>query len=320
MSVWVSVIIPTYNREKLVGYTLNSLPYDKDVEIIVVDDGSTDETVEYIRQQFPGVRLLRQLNRGASNARNYGLGEARGKYVVYLDSDDLLEHNYFQQRIAYLETTRQASGVYGPYDYFSGNADFEESAVTFKYKYPLVDHLPDPAYHAIRYMGGQYFPQPALMWRRDALWTVRGHDPSLLINQDVDLFLRACASHMRFGSVADAGRALIRNHNLDDRVGSLTTNEAKLRQILALRRKFMEIFEREGMASEEMKQGTAYFFFDLWRMYRQQKPHMAQIFLRYSQELYPGLQLKGGLAIRGLSAMLGPVNATIIKKKIFGRD
>lgn len=320
MSVWVSVIIPTFNRERLVGYTLESLPRDETIEIIVVDDGSTDETVEYIRQQYPYVRLMRQQNQGASNARNYGLGEAKGKYVVYLDSDDLLEETYFEERIKYLENSRMASGVYGPYDYFVGNAAFDQSAVIFKYKYPFVDGLPAADYHAIRYMGGQYFPQPALMWRRDAMWNLRGHNPSLLINQDVDLLLRACANGMRFGSVQNAGRALIRNHDLDDRVGSLTTNEAKLRQILALRKKFMAIYEEKGMASREMAENTAYFFFDLWKLYRDIKPHMAEMFLRYSRQLHPGLQLKGGIAIRGLSALMGPVNATIIKKKIFGRD
>lgn len=320
MSILVSVIIPTYNREKLVRYTLESLPQNMRIEVIVVDDGSTDETVEFIRQHFPSVRLLRQLNQGASNARNYGLGEAKGKYVVYLDSDDLLDEHYFEKRIEYLENNRLAAGVYGPYDYFSGNAAFSEESVTFKYKYPLVDSLPEAAFHAIRYMGGQYFPQPALLWRREALWQLRGHDPSLLINQDVDLLLRACAAGMRFGSVPDAGRALIRNHDLDDRVGSLTSNEAKLRQVLALRRKYLDIFEKQGLASQEMKQVTAYFFFDMWRLYREKKPHMAEIFLRCSRELYPGLQLKGGVIIKGLSALLGPVSATIVKKKLFGRD
>jgi glycosyltransferase involved in cell wall biosynthesis len=320
MSVWVSVIIPTFNRERLVGHTLDTLPKDDAIEVIVVDDGSTDETVEFIRQQYPYVRLMRQQNQGASNARNYGLGEAKGKYIVYLDSDDLLENTYFEKRIQYLENTRQASGVYGPYDYFNGNEGFDEAAVTFKYKYPFVEELPPADYHAIRYMGGQYFPQPTLMWRKDALWDLRGHNPSLLVNQDVDLLLRACAKGMRFGSMKDAGRALIRNHDLDDRVGALSTNEAKLRQILALRKKFMDIFNENGMASREMAENTAYFFFDLWKLYRVDKPHMAEMFLRYSQQLHPRLQLRGGVAIRGLSALFGPVNATIIKKKIFGRD
>lgn len=90
-----SVVIPTYNRETLLGATLDSLFAQEcdDWELIVVDDGSTDGTLEVVRQYAdanPGrVRLLEQDHGGCAAARNRGAGVAHGEYLAFLDSDDL---------------------------------------------------------------------------------------------------------------------------------------------------------------------------------------------------------------------------------------
>jgi glycosyltransferase involved in cell wall biosynthesis len=86
----VSVVIPTYNRAGVVSRALTSLgsqtrPPD---EVIVIDDGSNDDTERLIRHEFPAVRYLRQENRGVAAARNRGIREARGEWLAFLDSDD----------------------------------------------------------------------------------------------------------------------------------------------------------------------------------------------------------------------------------------
>ena len=91
MNPLVSVVIPSYNRRDLLAEAVASVQaqtYDP-LEIIVVDDGSTDGTDEMIRQRFPGVRLLRQPRRGVSAARNRGIAAAQGDFIAFLDSDDL---------------------------------------------------------------------------------------------------------------------------------------------------------------------------------------------------------------------------------------
>ena len=88
----VSVIIPTYNREKYIAETINSVLDQtfSDYEIIVVDDGSADNTERLIREQFADeVIYLSKPNGGPASARNMGMRVAKGEYIAFLDSDDL---------------------------------------------------------------------------------------------------------------------------------------------------------------------------------------------------------------------------------------
>lgn len=104
----LSLIIPVYNVEKYIEQCLTSicqqLPYPE-VEVIVVDDGSPDQSIakakqflqhqpDEIRQQF---KIIRQKNQGLSGARNTGIAEAKGEYVAFLDSDDYLNPNFFAE-------------------------------------------------------------------------------------------------------------------------------------------------------------------------------------------------------------------------------
>lgn len=87
----VSVVIPTYNRARLVMEAVDSVLEQsfRDFELVVIDDGSTDGTAERLAPYGDRIRLCRQENRGASAARNAGIRRARGRYICFLDSDDL---------------------------------------------------------------------------------------------------------------------------------------------------------------------------------------------------------------------------------------
>lgn len=87
----VSVIIPTYNRSRMVVEAVASVMDQdfQDVELIVVDDGSTDDTQERLAPLQSVIRCVRQDNRGVSAARNTGIDHARGALIAFLDSDDL---------------------------------------------------------------------------------------------------------------------------------------------------------------------------------------------------------------------------------------
>lgn len=102
----VSVVIPLYNTEKYIEETIASVLAQsyRDFELIVVDDGSTDESVELCRQfRDPRLRLISQENRGLAGARNAGIHHARGRYVALLDADDLWHPDKLALHVAHLE-------------------------------------------------------------------------------------------------------------------------------------------------------------------------------------------------------------------------
>lgn len=101
--VKVSVIVPVYNVEKYLGRCLNSLLEQTldDLEIIVIDDGSTDSSsaiAEKYSMKYPNkLQLYRKQNGGLSDARNYGMQFVRGEYVAFLDSDDYVEKDTYRK-------------------------------------------------------------------------------------------------------------------------------------------------------------------------------------------------------------------------------
>jgi len=109
----VSVIIPTYNRAHLIAETIQSVLAQtfRDFEVIVVDDGSTDNTSDIV-SPFP-VRYFQQENKGPSAARNKGIELARGDYVAFVDSDDILLDKALQKSVEVLDAHPEVGFSYG---------------------------------------------------------------------------------------------------------------------------------------------------------------------------------------------------------------
>jgi glycosyltransferase involved in cell wall biosynthesis len=102
----VSVIIPTYNRLPMLKEAINSVLAQnfEDMELIVVDDGSTDGTAEEMKRYGGRVRLIQHSeNRGVSAARNRGILQAKSKYIAFLDSDDLWVKGKLKTQAAFLD-------------------------------------------------------------------------------------------------------------------------------------------------------------------------------------------------------------------------
>jgi glycosyltransferase involved in cell wall biosynthesis len=103
----ISVIIPCYNRETLVGETISNMLQQTlpALEIIVVDDGSTDNSADVIRSFGGKVKLIQQTNQGPGSARNAGFKASSGEYIQFMDSDDLASLNKFEVQVNALEKT-----------------------------------------------------------------------------------------------------------------------------------------------------------------------------------------------------------------------
>ncbi len=112
----VSVIIPAYNAEDFIAATIESvLAQDYPaIEIIVVDDGSTDDSAKIVRryqERHPSVQLIQQANSGVAAARNAGIKIARGEYIAPLDADDIWFENKISEQVKALESGPANAGL-----------------------------------------------------------------------------------------------------------------------------------------------------------------------------------------------------------------
>ncbi len=102
-NIEISVIIPVYNSEKYIVKCLDSLKAQsmKEIEVIIINDGSTDRTKDLIEEYQNAhqlkIRLYSRENAGQAAARNFGVLQAEGRYIAFMDSDDYVERDYLQQ-------------------------------------------------------------------------------------------------------------------------------------------------------------------------------------------------------------------------------
>jgi len=143
-----------------VGETLQSVLTQRDtaLQVIVVDDGSTDDSAALVARDFPGVELVRSTNGGQCHARNVGLGRARGELLQFLDADDLLLPDKLAQQSARLERD-DADIVYSDWRRVYDDAD----AATTQGENVVRALGDDPACELVR---GNWSPPHAYMFRR----------------------------------------------------------------------------------------------------------------------------------------------------------
>lgn len=106
----ISVIIPVYNEEEKIKRAIRSVPARKDIEILVIDDGSTDNTFEVVNrlmiEENENISVARfSDNQGVATARNYGFDMAQGEYIMMLDADDYIIPEAFDKILTFLDGT-----------------------------------------------------------------------------------------------------------------------------------------------------------------------------------------------------------------------
>ena len=161
----VSIIIPCYNAERVVGETIESALNQPgcDCEIIVIDDGSTDGSRRVIESYGDRIRAAFGPNRGVSAARSHGESIARGDFILYLDADDLLLPCSLADRVKLLQKSG-ADALYGAWRRLE-----ERNGVwtpTVEVRRRIEDVNPDPE---IAFFTEMWCPTAAYLWRRSFL-------------------------------------------------------------------------------------------------------------------------------------------------------
>jgi glycosyltransferase involved in cell wall biosynthesis len=126
----VSVIIPTYNRAPILAQTLRSvyLQTYRNIEIIVIDDGSSDNTSDVV-SKFPNIKYLYQENKKIAAARNAGMKIAKGEYIAFLDSDDLWAPAHLESSVNIFDKMPEVGLVGGAHAYFTNNGKIIKAVV-----------------------------------------------------------------------------------------------------------------------------------------------------------------------------------------------
>jgi glycosyltransferase involved in cell wall biosynthesis len=138
----VTIITPVYNGEDYLCECLESVCAQTyaNIEHIVIDDGSNDETLSIVAQ-YPQIRLIQQSRGGATKARNRGIAQATGSYVVFLDADDILKKDAVAQQVEQLGNLTDKEIGYGYQEVFNGSgaSKVTKRAVEQVYESRLVD-------------------------------------------------------------------------------------------------------------------------------------------------------------------------------------
>lgn len=206
----VSVIIPTYNRARYVCEAIDSVLSQTftDYEILVVDDGSTDNTKEALNKYKNKIRYFFQENRGVSAARNLGIKNAEGEYLAFLDSDDV----WFPQKLA-LQTNILGKVPKDTAMVSSDGEMVEEAAGVVKKsvmrpRCPQKNSFKDKisqkefndgsiveGYLYSELLQGNFILTPTVLLRKRCLDDIGGFDETLGIAEDYDLWLRIAAKY-----------------------------------------------------------------------------------------------------------------------------
>ena len=185
----VSVLIPTYNRRRYLVEAIRSVEAQtsRDWEIVVADDGSTDDTRSVVEAFSGAIRYLYQENQGVSVARNLAFRESTGQYVVFLDSDDYLLPNALADFSAALDSDPNCDVVYS--DGFVVDDGGTRLAT-------ISDYSPRPFDDTIgSFIVGNPLGLHGTMFRRSALMRVDGpFDEQMLGYEDWDMLMRLKAS------------------------------------------------------------------------------------------------------------------------------
>jgi len=244
----VSVVIPTYNHGRWVTHAIQSVLAQTygDFEVIVVDDGSSDDTQTVVGAFGDRICYIRQDNQGLSAARNTGIAAASGVYIGVLDADDMYEPEFMAAMVPRLAAVEAADAIYCGYRF----VDHRNAPL------PQVEaRMTAPEQFHTDLLDGNFLVPESMLVRRTCYEAVGPFDTNLRACEDWDMWLRISATHNVIGTDAVLARHRILPGSMStDPMRMLTSRLAVLRKHVGAE----PADAKEGSALQRRAYGRAY--------------------------------------------------------------
>ena len=210
----VSIIIPCFNNERFIAESINSClsqTYDE-IEIIVVDDGSTDDSKSVIENYGDRVKLIAIENSGACKARNIGLEASEGEWIKFLDGDDFLDHNTIKNQINHADSIDNSKIPFG------NNLNTDESGkIIARHTFGKYKGLVKNGFSAGIIVDPCQTASPLIL--KKMLKKIKGFREELPRYQERDLFFRLVNEGFEF-EYGSYDTVMVRQHTSPDRMGA----------------------------------------------------------------------------------------------------
>lgn len=182
----ISFIVPARNEEKYIEASLRSIfnqAIDEPYEVIVVDNSSTDRTVEVVQNQFPKAQVFHESTLGINATRHKGFIESKGDILIYVDADTHLPPDWTKQAISILRSSEKIVAVSGPYRYYDLYSKFYQRLLYLAEVYVFLSAwLSDRLFH-----WNTILRAGDMAIKRKTLLAIGGFDPQFkFYREDVD--------------------------------------------------------------------------------------------------------------------------------------
>ena len=246
---FISVIIPVFNNAKDIGRCLQSIlkqPFD-DLEVLVIDDGSTDESIEIIKSyttKSASIKFYQEQHQGVSTARNVGIEAAQGEYILFFDADDEIEYNYIPNIADKAKCSRADILLWGIKRCFA-DGRIEEWKLDGKKILGRKDFLENLPYEQYGRHEGIYGFVSNKLVKRDIVncFHLR-FDRTLNLMEDYSFFLDCYAHCETFMCLSETGyRYKIHDNHLEGH----RPREVSYMQLIDVHTKCIDLLKKEGV-------------------------------------------------------------------------
>jgi len=281
----VSIIIPTFNYGKYISQAIDSVLNQsyRDFEIIVIDDGSTDNTGQIIESNYSNVvRYFYQDNQGPGAARNKGLEQVQGQFIIFLDADDYFLPENLQTKVNYMLEHPHVDWVFSDVLFVDGKGKFLQRGSDYFHKIYHETKFPSHDIFSKLLEHGNFISTASLIIRKNCFDIIHDFAEDLLMHQDYFQWL-TLAKHFQSYAYIETPLVAIRRHHtswgnytkqsLEQRLNLYTKLEELFIQDIdrfkrAWNKRFADAYNRLGMI--ELDQGSKkialeYFFKSLMK-------------------------------------------------------